>query len=77
MLSTAILIIWARRSVSAGVSRPDTSNLLFSFHYLSPLVEAAFGTSLMWLFGLLALWADTWSYRLQKVMRAAFSAARF
>jgi hypothetical protein len=76
MLSTAILIMRARKFLPICY-RPNASKLFFAFHYLLPFVIATLGTSLMRRLGLLAIGTGAWSNGQQKIMRPAFSAARF
>jgi len=55
---------------------PGELDFFFTFHYLSPLIKAAFGTSLMRRLGFQALGTNAGIDRLQKVMRPALSSAR-
>jgi hypothetical protein len=59
------------------MAQPITETLkgFFSLHHLTPFIIAAFGTGLMRRLRFQAIGADTWRYRLKKIMRAAFPAA--
>jgi hypothetical protein len=67
--------MYVREIFRADYHRPNASNLFFAFHYLSPFIITALGTSLMGRFGFQALGADARTNWLQKVMRPALAAA--
>jgi hypothetical protein len=52
-------------------------NIFFTIHYLAPLIISALATGLMRRLGFQAIWTDTWSDGLKKIMRTAFPATRF